>query len=203
MLFCPRCASPKIRLNSSLDVWLTPKTYYCEECGKKNKDKNEKSKYNENTIIIIWGDHGWHLGEKLRFRKLTLWSESTRMPLIIKTPRMNNSEVCNRVVNLIDLFLTLIDLCGLPERDIIDGRSFAPLLNNPDKKWPYPSITTEAENSFTVNNENWRYKNCQSSQKSGEIRHKLACCRKWSSCSIGAAPGDRLRTIGRPQAVMA
>lgn len=70
---------------------------------------------------------------------------------------MNKGSVCDRVVNLIDLYPTLIELCGLPERDVLDGRSFVPLLKNPGKKWPYPSMTTQAPGSFTVNDENYRY----------------------------------------------
>ena len=132
-------------------------TTYVDECVGIVLDALEKSKYRDNTIIIIWGDHGWHLGEKLRFRKSTLWSEATRVPLIIRTPEMKSSSVCNRVVNLIDFYPTLIELCALPKRDVIDGRSFAPLLKNPDKKWPYPSITTQGPGSFTVNDEIWRY----------------------------------------------
>jgi arylsulfatase A-like enzyme len=132
-------------------------TSYVDECVGIILEALKKSKYDKNTIIVIWGDHGWHLGEKLRFRKVTLWSEVTRMPLIIRTPEMKGKLVCNRVVNLIDLYPTLIELCGLPERDNIDGRSIVPLLKNPDKKWPYPSITTEASGSFTVNDENYRY----------------------------------------------
>jgi arylsulfatase A-like enzyme len=132
-------------------------TSYVDDCVGIILDALKKSKYNENTIIVIWGDNGWHLGEKLRFAKATLWSESTRIPLIIRTPDMKQKSVCNRVVNLIDLFPTLIDLCRLPKRDILDGRSLAPLLKNPNKEWPYPSITTLAAGSFTVNDENWRY----------------------------------------------
>ena len=79
------------------------------------------------------------------------------MPLIIRTPEMNKSSVCNRVVNLIDLYPTLVELCGLPKREIIDGRSIVPLLKDPVRKWPYPSITTQAPGSFTVNDENYRY----------------------------------------------
>lgn len=132
-------------------------TSYVDYCVGIILDALKKSKYNGNTIVVIWGDHGWHLGEKLRFRKVTLWSESTRMPLIIRTPDMKQKSVCNRVVNLIDLFPTLIELCGLPKRDVLDGRSLAPLLKNPEKEWPYPSITTQAAGSFTVNDENYRY----------------------------------------------
>jgi arylsulfatase A-like enzyme len=132
-------------------------TSYVDYCVGIILDALENSKYKDNTIVVIWGDHGWHLGEKLRFRKVTLWSESTRMPLIIRTPEMNKSNNCGRVVNLIDLYPTLIELCGFPERDVLDGRSFVPLLKNPEKKWPYPSITTQAPGSFTVNDENYRY----------------------------------------------
>lgn len=132
-------------------------TSYVDDCVGIILDALKKSKYEGNTIIVIWGDHGWHLGEKLRFRKVTLWSESTRMPLIIRTPGMKQKSECNKVVNLIDLYPTLIELCDLPKRDILDGRSIAPLLKNPNKKWPYPSITTEAGGSFTVNDENYRF----------------------------------------------
>jgi arylsulfatase A-like enzyme len=132
-------------------------TSYADYCVGMILNALEKSKYKDNTIVVIWGDHGWHLGEKLRFRKVTLWSESTRMPLIIRTPAMNTGHTCNRVVNLIDLYPTLIELCGLPRRDMIDGRSLVPLFKNPDRKWPYPSITTQAPGSFTVNDENYRY----------------------------------------------
>lgn len=132
-------------------------TSYVDYCVGMILEALEKSKYKDNTIIVIWGDHGWHLGEKLRFRKVTLWSESTRMPLIIRTPDMKQSSVCNRVVNLIDLYPTLIELCGFQKRDVLDGRSFAPLLKNPDKKWPFPSVTTQGPGSFTVNDENYRY----------------------------------------------
>jgi arylsulfatase A-like enzyme len=132
-------------------------TSYVDYCVGIILDALENSKYKDNTIIVIWGDHGWHLGEKLRFRKVTLWSESTRLPLIIRTPEMNKGSVCDRVVNLIDLYPTLLELCGFPKREIIDGRSFVTLLKNPNKKWPYPSITTQAPGSFTVNDENYRY----------------------------------------------
>jgi arylsulfatase A-like enzyme len=132
-------------------------TSYADYCLGIIIDALENSKYKNNTIVIICGDHGWHLGEKLRFRKVTLWSESTRLPLIIRTPEMNNPGACNRVVNLIDLYPTLVELCGFPKREIIDGRSFVPLLKNPKRNWPYPSITTLGPGAFTVNDENYRF----------------------------------------------
>ena len=117
----------------------------------------EKSPARDNTIVIIWGDHGWHLGEKLRFRKSTLWAESTRLPLTIRVPGMTSRQDCSRLVNLIDLFPTLIDLCGLPAKPEIDGRSIAPLLRDPHMPWPHPSITVNGAGNASVRDERWYY----------------------------------------------
>ncbi len=117
----------------------------------------KKVKYADNTIVVIWGDHGWHLGEKLRFRKATLWAESTRLPLTIRVPGMKSRQDCSRLVNLIDLYPTLIDLCGLPAKPEIDGRSIAPLLRDPKLPWPYPSITVEGESNASVRDERWYF----------------------------------------------
>ena len=134
---------------------------HADDCVGQVLDALEKSKYADNTIVVIWGDHGWHLGEKLRFRKATLWAESTRLPLTIRVPGMKTRQDCSRVVNLMDLYPTLIDLCGLPAKPEIDGRSIAPLLRDPKLPWPYPSITVEGEGSASVRDERWyfiRYK---------------------------------------------
>ena len=67
---------------------------HADDCVGLMLDALEKSKYADNTIVVIWGDHGWHLGEKLRFRKATLWAESTRLPLIIRVPGMKTRQDC-------------------------------------------------------------------------------------------------------------
>ncbi len=76
---------------------------HADDCVGLVLDALEESKYADNTIVVIWGDHGWHLGEKLRFRKATLWAESTRLPLTIRVPGMKSRQDCSRMVNLIDL----------------------------------------------------------------------------------------------------
>ncbi|EDM28511.1 iduronate-2-sulfatase [Lentisphaera araneosa HTCC2155] len=102
-----------------------------------------KSKYADNTIVILWGDHGWHLGEKQRYGKTLLWQESARVPMMIKVPGVTpKSKRCNGVVNLIDMYPTLADLCGLPPYSENDGRSFAELVHNPDMTWDKPTLTT-------------------------------------------------------------
>jgi len=130
---------------------------YADDCVGHVLDALEKSPARDNTIVVIWGDHGWHLGEKLRFRKSTLWAESTRLPLIIRVPGMTSRQDCPRLVNLVDLYPTLIELCGLPKKPEIDGRSFAPLLRDPKAAWPYPSITVNGEGNASVRDERWYF----------------------------------------------
>ncbi|MEM0970868.1 MAG: sulfatase, partial [Verrucomicrobiota bacterium] len=113
-----------------------------------------QSSYAENTIVVIWGDHGWHLGEKLRYRKGELWSESTRCPLLIKVPGATGRNDCHRPVNLIDLYPTLVELCGLPEKTNIDGRSIAPLLKEPALNW-HPTLTIRGAGNASVHDEEW------------------------------------------------
>jgi arylsulfatase A-like enzyme len=118
----------------------------------------EKSKHADNTIIVLWGDHGWHLGEKEHWRKHALWDVSTRTPLIISVPEGgNNGQLCHRPVSLIDLYPTLIDLCGLPERDGLDGQSLKPLMNNPTQQWNRPALMTYGFNNHAIQTERWRY----------------------------------------------
>jgi len=119
-------------------------------------DALENSKYAENTIVLLWGDHGWHLGEKLRYRKATLWRESTQLPFIVYVPGMTDGKDCTRNVNLQDIYPTLIDLCNLPEREDIDGTSIKPLLQHPQKKW-IPAVTTMGKGNHSVITERWHY----------------------------------------------
>ncbi|HUT94550.1 MAG TPA: sulfatase [Thermoguttaceae bacterium] len=105
----------------------------------------EKSKYQDNTLVVLWGDHGYHLGEKDHFAKSALWEETSRTPLIIYAPGVSKSQGrCKRPVSLVDLYPTLIELCGLPERDDLDGHSLALLVRNPEAAWPYPAIITHS-----------------------------------------------------------
>jgi arylsulfatase A-like enzyme len=130
---------------------------HADDCIGLVLDALDKSPARDNTIVVIWGDHGWHLGEKLRFRKATLWAESTRLPLMIRVPGMKVRQDCPRVVNLMDLYPTLIELCGLPPKAGIDGRSIAPLLRDPKMPWPYPSITVMGEGNASVCDERWHF----------------------------------------------
>ena len=131
-------------------------TSYADECVGVMLDALQKSKYADNTIVILFGDHGWHLGEKLRFRKAELWRESTQLPFIVHLPGMTEMQYCNRNVNLIDLYPTLIDLCKLPKKPNLDGESISALLSEPSLKW-HPTVTTDGPGDYSVISEDWHY----------------------------------------------
>ncbi len=128
---------------------------YADDCIGVMLGALRSSPYAENTIVVFWGDHGWHLGEKLRFRKATLWKESTQMPFIVHLPGMAERKDCYRNVNLLDLYPTLNELCGLPVKKL-DGKSFKPLLDNPELPWT-PTVTTAGKGNHSVMAEKWHY----------------------------------------------
>jgi iduronate 2-sulfatase len=95
----------------------------------------------ENTIVVVWGDHGWHLGEHAVWGKHTLFEESLRSPLIVSyTGIAKAGESTDSMVETLDVFPTLCDLTGLPQPDFVDGVSLRPLLEDPDSPG-HPAIS--------------------------------------------------------------
>jgi arylsulfatase A-like enzyme len=112
----------------------------------------------DNTIIIFWSDHGWHLGEKNHLHKFTLWERSTRIPMIISAPGITQPGAsCSQPANTVDFFPTLVDLCELPDIEVLDGISLGPQLNQPDTKREKPALTTHKFNNHSLRSERWRY----------------------------------------------
>ncbi|QDV48044.1 sulfatase [Gimesia fumaroli] len=117
----------------------------------------EKNNLAENTIIVIWSDHGWHLGEKLITGKNTLWERSTRVPLIFAGPGITEGAVCSKPAELLDIYPTLVELCGLPPRMDLEGHSLVPQLKDANTPRKWPAITSHNRNNTTVRTENYRY----------------------------------------------
>ena len=93
----------------------------------------EENRVRDNTIIVVWGDHGWHLGEYGIWGKATNYEIATRVPLIISTPSMpQKGSPSNSVVELIDIYPTLCDLANIPQPDHLAGKSLVPVLHNPN-----------------------------------------------------------------------
>ena len=90
----------------------------------------------DNTIVVLWSDHGWHLGEKLITGKNSLWERSTHVPLIFAGPDVAEGGRCRQPVELLDIFPTLLDLTGLPARADLEGHSLVPQLKDADARAP-------------------------------------------------------------------
>lgn len=118
----------------------------------------EDSDYADNTIIVLWGDHGWHLGEKQHWRKFALWEEATRAPLLMVAPGVTKpNSVCHRTVDFMSIYPTLSGLCGLPVPEHCEGVSIVALLKNPDAEWTRPAITTHGRANHGIRSERFRY----------------------------------------------
>jgi len=112
----------------------------------------------DDTIVIFWSDHGWHLGEKNHWHKSTLWEEATRVPFIIAAPTVARSgERCASPVSLVDIFPTLNDLCGLQPIASHDGESLVPLLRDPAAQRKRPAVTELNRGQSAVRSRRYRY----------------------------------------------
>jgi arylsulfatase A-like enzyme len=129
-------------------------------------DALDQSPSRENTIVVLWSDHGWHLGEKEHWQKYTAWRACDRVPLMIRVPRgvpglpegTKPGTICDRPVSLMDLFGTLTDLCGVPEKPGIQSRSLAPLLRDAKAEWPHVAITHLGRpQDYAISGERFRY----------------------------------------------
>lgn len=121
-------------------------------------DALDNSPHARSTTIVLWSDHGWHLGEKLHWRKFALWEEATHNVLMMVSPGIARpGGRCRRTVSLMDLYPTLIDVCGLSPRKELEGATVLPLLKNPNAAWERPAVTTYHRNNHSVRSERWRY----------------------------------------------
>jgi arylsulfatase A-like enzyme len=112
----------------------------------------------DNTIIVFWGDHGWHLGEKEHWRKFALWEEATRAPLFFVAPGVTKpNSVCERTVDFMSIYPTLCELCGLDVPSHVQGVSVKKLLEDPRAAWDRPALTTHGRMNHGVRSEKWRY----------------------------------------------
>jgi arylsulfatase A-like enzyme len=116
----------------------------------------DASPHAENTVVVLYSDHGFFLGEKQRWAKQSLWERATRVPFIITAPGMPAQASCPRPVELLSIYPTLIDLCGLTPRDDLDGISLRPLLEDSNAEWNHHAITTHGKDNHAVRDERYR-----------------------------------------------
>jgi arylsulfatase A-like enzyme len=117
----------------------------------------ETSGQAENTIVVVWSDHGWHLGEKEITGKNSLWERSTHVPLIFAGPGIPKGALCNEPAELLDMYPTLLELCNLSPRDDLEGHSLVPQMKNPNAKRAWPAITSHNQGNHSVRTTRWRF----------------------------------------------
>jgi choline-sulfatase len=120
-------------------------------------DALETTDLADNTVVVLWSDHGYHLGEKAITGKNTLWERSTRVPLIFAGPGIARGTRTTRPAELLDLYPTLVELCGLPPRTDLEGLSLVPQLTDPDAPREQPAITSHNRGNDGIRSERWRY----------------------------------------------
>jgi arylsulfatase A-like enzyme len=114
------------------------------------------SPHAENTLIVLWSDHGFHLGEKQHWAKRTLWEESSRVPLLFAGPAIKPGEACPEPASLIDIYPTLVELCKLPANPRLEGLSLVPQLSDPKTPRDRPAITSSYFGNHSIRSRDWR-----------------------------------------------
>lgn len=117
----------------------------------------KNSKQSDNTIVVIMGDHGWHLGEKKHWSKNVLWERAAKTPLLIFDPRNKAAGASTKIVSLLDVYPTLVELCGLPEKKDLDGNNIKPLIVNPNSVWHEMALTSKAKDMHSLRDQKYRY----------------------------------------------
>jgi iduronate 2-sulfatase len=124
----------------------------------------ERLKLAESTVVVLFGDHGWSLGEHGQWQKQLLFEEAARVPFMIALPKAKVTGVSPRPVELVDIYPTLADLCGLTPPSNLEGKSLRPLLENPKASWSKPAVTQQVRREggrqvmgYSVRTERWRY----------------------------------------------
>ncbi len=122
-------------------------------------DQLDSSAYSDNTWIILWSDHGWQLGEKEHWGKWTGWRQSTRVPLIIVPPRGQpavRGRICGEPASLVDLFPTVLDICGLPKAGWLSGESLTPMIQQPEQSSGRVVLTSFDPGNYAISTRDWR-----------------------------------------------
>jgi len=136
-------------------------------------DELDRLKLRDNTIIVFWSDHGYHLGEHGLWMKQSCYEEASRVPFIIAAPGQKAvGKASPRTVELLDMYPTLADLAGLTPPPNLEGASVRPLLDNPSAPWTHAAYTQVQRGNFpghSVRTERWRYTEWAGGEKGAEL----------------------------------
>jgi arylsulfatase A-like enzyme len=158
-----RLPEPRLKYLKENDQWLPlvraylASTSYMDAQVGRVLDALDATGRAGETIVVLWSDHGWHLGEKQITGKNTLWQRPTHVPLVFAGPGVTKGQKCGRPAELLDIFPTLLELAGLPKRDDLEGHSLGPQLRDANAPRPWPAITTHNTGNHGIRTEQWRY----------------------------------------------
>jgi arylsulfatase A-like enzyme len=145
------------RWKEAVQAYLATIAYCDYEIGRL-LDALEASPKKDNTLICLWSDHGWSLGEKSHWRKFALWEEPTRTVHIWKVPGVTPAgKTCDWPVDYLNVYPTLVSLAGLPRPDHLEGFDMSPILGDPTLDWDQPAMTTHGRGNHSVRFGDWRY----------------------------------------------
>jgi len=151
------CITQQSLWASAVQGYLASITFVDRQIGRL-LDYLDNSPHARNTVVVLWSDNGFHLGERFHWHKQALWEESARVPFIIQAPGGATKPVAiRRDVSLIDMFPTLLELCGLPAVNGLQGRSLVPLMQDPSQSWQHPVLTTYLKNHHAIRLGKWCY----------------------------------------------
>lgn len=124
-------------------------------------DELQRLDLNDNTVVVIWSDHGYHLGEVELWGKTTNRELDTRVVLMARTPSgKQRGMACNALVELVDVYPSLVAMCGLPQPEHLEGNSFAPLLDDAQLEWKeaaFSQFTRGKRRGYSVRTRSFRY----------------------------------------------
>lgn len=160
----------------------------------------------DDTVVVLWGDHGWMLGEHGEWTKPYLFEECARAPLIIHAPNMNgNGQTCDRIVEFVDVYPTLAELCSLTPPADLDGQSLVPLLQSPDRTWTDEAFTQVASNhatGYSIRTDRWRYIEWDDGRSGRELYDHTTDEHEHRNLAESAEHADVVRDLSRRLAAM-
>jgi arylsulfatase A-like enzyme len=139
-----------------IQAYLACTTFADAQVGK-ILDALRASEYADNTIVVLWSDHGYHLGEKNRFAKQAIWERDTRTVLLFKAPSAQPGGRCEAPTELLDIYPTLLELCHLPPNPQLEGDSLVHLLEKPDAAWSEVAVTSYGVGNVSLRDHTHRY----------------------------------------------
>ena len=192
----------------ALQAYFAATTFMDAQVGRV-LDALDRLKLADKTVVVFHSDHGYHLGEKRLWQKMSIFEESARVPLVIAVPgNAANGQACGRTVELVDLHRTLTDLCGIAADSKTEGASLKPLVQNPQAAWSKPAYSQVTRGAATatgagakakqnkprppsmgrsVRTERWRYTEWDEGTQGAELYNHDADPREMKNLATDAA----------------